>query len=138
MALTRDELAGLQELALPYFDTDVIVYRAGYVDVENDSPIPVYDWGDDEPDVVSVEGEGHEVERVSVWFYSRLQSRTAGTADAALATVDEHIVRAPVGTDIQSGDRLLVEDSGNAYQVVDTNNDDTWPEMMKVIVRRQE
>ena len=136
--LDADELDAIRSLADPFFETDIVVYRAGYVDPENDVPPPLYDFGDDEPDLMSVESEGHEVTRLAVWFLSRLQSQTAGTADAALATVDQHIVRAPVGSDIEAGDRMLVEGTGNVYQVVDTNNDDTWPEMMKIIVRRQE
>jgi len=142
--LAPSELAAIQEVAVAGMQTQVEVWRSSVVP-EDPTGIgydPSTDYGDDEvSDPVQInepeDGTGTLVATTYGWFFSQLQTNVVD-ASGQLTTLDIHILRVPVGIDIRPADFIVRVDNGNRYSVVDTNNDDTWPEEQKVTLRRRE
>jgi hypothetical protein len=150
--LSPAEVAEIQGVARGQFNTPVLIFRPGQIAASSPEYNPSYDYGDsgltdpvydyfdggsssaavEQPDdVLAADGS------FSVWFLSRLQPELIA-GESQIGTISLHIVRAPVGSDIVEDDIMRVIDSGQEYVVTDTNKDDSWPEMMKMIVRSRE
>lgn len=142
--LAPSELAAIHDIAKAGMQTEIQIWRASVVP-ENPTDMgydPTTDLGDDEiSDSVQISqpegGTGDLVATTWGWFFSQLQTNVAD-ASGQLATLDIHVVRIAVGIDVRPEDSIIRVDNGNAYTVVDTNNDDTWPEEQKVTLRRRE
>ena len=62
--------------------------------------------------------------------WARLRDPDVGDLNA----VTVYRLRLPVGTVIESGDKVEIQ--GNAYYVIDAGTDQTWPEWLTCTVRR--
>lgn len=142
--LEPSELAAIREVGLQGMQTEIQIWRSSVVP-ENPSAMgydPTTDYGDDEvTDPVQVNepegGIGDLVATTWGWFFSQLQTNVVD-ASGQLTTLDIHICRIPVGIDVRPADFIIRVDNASRYSVVDTNNDDTWPEEQKVTLRRRE
>lgn len=139
MTLLDDaELAAIRELGVSGMTTLFTIRRATVITTSSPSYDAAYDYGDDEmtaPDPVYQYGD--DTIEVYGWLKSHLVSDPS-SGQAQLSTVDLHVLRVPVGTDIRPSDLAERVDSGAQYVVIDTNSDDTWPEWTKANVRRRE
>lgn len=135
--LSDEEIAAIRELGESGMNTPFIIRRSTVVGTSHPSYDLNYDYGDDmltEPDPVY---QTEDVTLVNGWLVSRLVSDSS-TGQGQLATVDQHVLRLPVGTDIRPNDVVERQGTGEQYIVTDTNSDDTWPEWLKANVRRRE
>lgn len=152
--LSAEEMGELRTIGEAMMTSPVMVLRSRLVAVGDSGYDPQYAYGDDEsqydygddavqpiegfsgypePDDIVAGADGS----LKAWFVSKLQIDIQnGTGE--IATIDEHVVRLPVGTNIRPDDTLRMISSGADYHVVDANDDDTWPEWLKAIVRRAE
>lgn len=137
--IDASELAGLQELAEPFFVTPVEIYRPGSGPVDTAAPEydPAYDYGDDEITFPDAEEGAEAIASVDGWFYSTIQSNVADSSGQN-AVIDIHQVRFKIGTDIRSQDIVKRVDTGDTFVVIDTNVEDSWPDMVRASTRRRE
>lgn len=137
--LDASELAALRELADPYFTTPIEIYRPGTgpVDVAAPGYDPTQDYGDDEITFPDAEPGATPVAATTGWFFSTIQT-AVDNSSGQVATIDLHQLRLKLGTNIRSQDIVKRLDSGETYVVVDTNAEDTWPDMLRAALRRRE
>lgn len=132
--ITASELASIRELGESMMTTEVTILRSSVVTTSSPEYDPAYDYGDDEVTDPEVVEQADEVETTHGWFVSTLQEQM--DADIDISTQSQHVVRLPVGTDVRPKD--FIRANGLDYVVIDANEDDTWPEWLKVTVRRSE
>jgi hypothetical protein len=142
--LEQSELAAIREIGEDGMQTAFQIWRST---IQPEDPAAggynaSTDYGDDQVnDPVDVlepdDGIGSPVATVYGWFFSQLQTNVVA-GSGQLTVVDIHILRLPVGVDIRPEDHVRRVDNGNDYTVIDTNNDDTWPEWQKCTLRRRE
>ena len=135
--LSDSEIGAIRALGESGMTTPFIISRATVISTSHPSYDPAYDYGDD---LLSAEDPVYQTEavtQVNGWLVSRLESDLS-TGQAQLSDVDLHILRLPVGTDVRPNDIATRADTSEAYLVIDTNTDDTWPEWTKSHVRRRE
>ena len=135
--LTDDEIAAIRELGVSGMTTPFIISRAAVVTPSHPSYDAAYDYGDDLLTAADPVYQSEDVATVDGWLVSRLASDLS-TGQGQLADVDLHVLRLPVGTDVRPNDVATRQDTMEAYVVIDTNSDDTWPEWTKAHVRRRE
>ena len=147
MFFDPDELRAFQDFASPFLVTPVEIFRAAVAGEGWASPEPAgynsaYDYGDDElaggdaedPGTYPIAGGDG---KLLAWFFSHLQSDVSDDS-GQMGTIDIHEVRLPIGTNILSQDLLRNRESGDIYVVVDANNDDSFPDMLRANLRRRE
>jgi len=136
--LSAEELDKIRDVGVSMMTTPIKILRSSVITVSSAEYDAAYDYGDDavvDPDVVE---QADEVETVYGWFVSR-PLQTEFDADIDISTQSIHVVRLPVGTDVRPKDFLQpVASPELAYLVIDVNEDDTWPEWLKAMVRRSE
>jgi hypothetical protein len=142
--LSPSEVAEIQNVLIfrPHQITGVSDpgYDANYDYGDSDLTNPVYDYYDGGSSSAAVQQPAEVLDNdgtFSVWFLSRLQPDLIA-GEAQIGTTSLHVVRAPVGSNILEDDVMRVVESGQEYIVQDTNRDDSWPEMMKMLVRSRE
>ena len=110
--------------------TPVIIYHQTLVTpTSNDN-----DYGDDDVRYLGSTTAGTPVETVA-WIVNRPSVDLIDNA-GMIQTVSPGLMRMPIGTPVYSGDMVVVGDE--QFVVIDTNNDDTWPEWKKVHFQSQQ
>lgn len=154
MALDRDQLAAFQQFAVPYMRDRVEVFRPTVLAQDETNPgyVPEYDFGDD--DLYPVDppsytyayvddlpvypyGEDGPVWSGLGWMFSHIQQNVS-EGGGQMGTIDIHEIRLPITADISPMDLLRLVISGDVFVVVDTNKEDTWPDMLRASLRRRE
>ena len=147
MFFDASELRAFQEFSEPFFNTPIQIFRpllAGeaWTSPEPAGYVPMYDFGDDEYVDPAIEsdttypiagGDG----KLLAWFFSHLQQNVSDDS-GQVATIDIHEIRLPVGTNLLPLDTVRDTASGENYLCVDTNAEDSYPDMMRAILRRRE
>jgi hypothetical protein len=143
-----DELRAFQEFAEPFFNTPIQIFRpllAGEAWTSPTPPadyVPEYDFGDDEYVDPAIEsdttypiagGDG----KLKAWFFSHLQQSVTDDS-GQVATIDIHEIRLPIGTDLRPQDTVRSASSREDYVCVDTNAEDSYPDMLRAVLRRRE
>ena len=141
-----DELRAFQEFAEPFFNTPIQIFRPPLAGEAWPTPdvgyIPMYDFGDDEYVDPAIEsdttypiagGDG----KLKAWFFSHLQQNETDDS-GQIATIDIHEIRLPIGTDLRPQDTVRSTSSREDYVCVDTNAEDSYPDMLRAILRRRE
>ena len=134
--LSTSELGAIRELGESMMTTQITILRKTVITTSSAEYDIYYDYGDDDyTDPEEVEQE--EAFETTGWFVSSLQ--TQFDADIDISTQGLHVVRLAVGTDIRPKDLIRrVDDTEVEYVVIDVNEDDTWPEWIRAMVRRSE
>lgn len=147
--LSTLELSEIRDIGVSMMVTEMVIVRQRVVLVGDTGYDPVYPYGDDlssydygddayfedevtQPDQIE-EITGSET-IVKGWFVPVLAADVA--ADIDLSTITRNIIRFPVGTDIREKDLIRVVSNAAEYLVIDVGDDATWPEWLKVTVRR--
>ena len=73
---------------------------------------------------------------VNGWLFSEPSPVITMVNGVQQALVNTYRLFLPVGTDIQSGDQVVIE--GNSFTVSDTNAESTWLPLLRVSLRRLE
>ena len=132
--LSISELGAIRELGETGMTTQFLIRRATVISPDSLDYDPYEDLGDD---TLDPDGEGAVTGSAYGWFFSRIQQDV--TEDSGeIRTIDIHTLRYPVGTDLMPHDVIERIDSGEKYDVIDTNADDTWAEEGKASLRRSE
>jgi hypothetical protein len=143
------EIAAIQSVATPLFDTVFTILRPT-IKVQNPDAHdydPTQDYGDD--DLVNddiVYKDTVPVGTCLAWLYAWPLAKDISTGAGQIGTIDTHELRVPVGTDIQAMDLAVRMDTmvdgdlstAQQFVVVATSGDDTWPDMLRAILRRRE
>jgi hypothetical protein len=123
--LSVNELAAFQSDFVPLvMTTPVLIYHQTLVT----PTVADNDYGDDD---VRYEGDttsGTPIESVA-WIVNRPSVDAVDNA-GMIQTISPGLMRMPVGTPIYPGDMVAVGDE--RFVIIDTNNDDTWPNWLKV------
>lgn len=110
--------------------TPVIIYHQTLVTpVSNDN-----DYGDDDVRYMGSTTAGSPVETVA-WIVNKPSVDAIDNA-GMIQTVSPGIMRMPIGTSVFPGDRVDVGDE--QFVIIDTNNDDTWPNWLIVTFQSPE
>lgn len=144
MSLDPSELAAIQALAFPYFVSPVNIYRPSLVPEDPDAPgyDPATDYGDDEWD--APQGSPETLIGTALgWLFAEPEMNTLD-GGGQIAAINAHELRVPVGTDVRPHDIVEVGEAfaasaagGDRWTVIDSNNETTWPDMMRVGLRRR-
>ena len=137
---TPNEIAAIQGLAKPGFQTLFRILRPAIVNVDSQSPAykPEEDFGDDELENLDVDANVTPVCEVRGWLFAWPLVQNVSDGAGQIGTIDTHELRLPVGTDILAMDIAIRDDNGQAFIVVSTSDDDSWPDMLRCILRRRE
>lgn len=132
--ISIEELSAIRSFGEMGMTTPFEIRRATQITPDSLDYDPYNDLGDDD---LAPDSEGATTGSAYGWFFSHIQQDVT-ESDAQIRTIDIHTVRYPVGTDIRPHDTIRRTDSGETYDVVDTNADDTWAEEGKATLRRSE
>lgn len=132
--ISIEELGAIRELGESGMTTAFEIRRATQITPDSLDYDPYTDLGDSDLDPSS---EGATTGSAYGWFFSHIQNDVT-EADGQIRTIDIHTLRYPVGTDIRPHDTIVRPDTGETYDVIDTNADDTWAEEGKASLRRSE
>ena len=113
--ITDSELAGLRAVAEQGMQTSATIYRRSTVQTD-DGQSSAYTL----------------LSTITGWLYST-PSPVLSLVSGEMALVNTYRWFCPVGTDIQSGDHLLV--GSNTFVVSDTTSESTWLPLLRCSLR---
>jgi hypothetical protein len=127
---TASELRYIRSLAEIGMQSEVLIKKRTPVIDEND-PSNIY--GDDGVSLVDLPlTSGISIKG---WLYSQV-SPVITVVGGKMALVNTYRLFVPVGTDIESGDHVVI--GGNEFIVSDTTAESTWLPLLNVSLRRVE
>lgn len=124
------EMSYIRSLAEIGMQSDVIIQKRTPITDESD---PANIFGDD--GVTHVEVVPASGVLIKGWLYSTV-SPTITVVGGKMALVNTYRLFLPVGTDIESGDHVVI--GGNEFIVSDTTAESTWLPLLNVSLRRVE
>lgn len=127
---TASELSYIRSLAEIGMQSEVIIKKRTPITDEND-PANVY--GDD--GVSHIDLDLTSGTSIKGWLYSQV-SPMITVVGGKMALVNTYRLFLPVGTDINSGDHVII--GGNEFIVSDTTAESTWLPLLNVSLRRIE
>jgi hypothetical protein len=121
--LSTAQLASIRALGEQGMTTDVTIAKY----VESSTSDESNPFGAAEPTYSST------TTTVKGWLLSQLD-RTFSDDGLRIVAVHDMTLRVPVGTDIESRDKVTI--AGVDYTVMESNTEDTWPEWTEVFIKK--
>jgi hypothetical protein len=126
--LSTGQLTALRKVAEQGMVTSVEILRRS-----EGTPDPSNDYGDDVLDYTETKTSRRS--QVKGWLYSN-PANSQDVDSGSVVTVNNYILRVPVGTDILTGDGVVI--AGEQYTVTDTTRENTWKALVTCNLRKRQ